>query len=45
MSDEWGALAEEIAGHAQNYVDGLARVAGGEGATPSGRCSWSRSPR
>ncbi|MFI7454596.1 DUF5063 domain-containing protein [Nonomuraea sp. NPDC049714] len=37
MSDEWSALAEEIAGHAQNYVDGLARVAGGEG----GDAIWS----
>ena len=31
MSDQWSALAEEISGHAQNYVDGLTRVAGGEG--------------
>ncbi|MEV4897288.1 DUF5063 domain-containing protein [Nonomuraea sp. NPDC050547] len=31
MSDQWSALADEIAGHAQNYVDGLTRVAGGEG--------------
>src|SRR5690606_41530203 len=37
MSDDWGALAEEIAGHVQNYVDGLARVAGGEG----GDAMWS----
>ncbi|MFG1948428.1 DUF5063 domain-containing protein [Nonomuraea sp. NPDC048826] len=37
MSDEWGVLAEEIAGHAQNYVDGLERVAGGEG----GDAIWS----
>ncbi|GGP02961.1 DUF5063 domain-containing protein [Nonomuraea glycinis] len=37
MSDEWSTLAEEIAGHAQNYVDGLARVAGGEG----GDAIWS----
>ncbi|MFF4775455.1 DUF5063 domain-containing protein [Microtetraspora fusca] len=31
MSDEWAALAERIAGHAQNYLDGLTRLAGGEG--------------
>ncbi|MCC5576927.1 MULTISPECIES: DUF5063 domain-containing protein [Microtetraspora] len=31
MSDEWGALAERIAGHAQNYLDGLTRLASGEG--------------
>lgn len=31
MSDQWNVLAEEIAGHAQNYVDGLTRVACGEG--------------
>ncbi|WP_067173889.1 DUF5063 domain-containing protein [Microtetraspora niveoalba] len=31
MSDEWMALAERIAGHAQNYLDGLTRLAGGEG--------------
>lgn len=31
MSDQWSVLAEEIAGHAQNYIDGLTRVAGGEG--------------
>ncbi|SEG79102.1 protein of unknown function [Nonomuraea solani] len=31
MSDQWSTLAEEISGHAQNYVDGLTRVAGGEG--------------
>lgn len=37
MSDEWSTLAEEIAGHAQNYVDDLARVAGGEG----GDAIWS----
>ena len=37
MSDEWSTLAEEIAGHAQNYVDGLTRVAGGEG----GDAIWS----
>ncbi|GAA2213064.1 hypothetical protein GCM10009850_085260 [Nonomuraea monospora] len=37
MSDQWSALAEEISGHAQNYVDGLTRVAGGEG----GDAIWS----
>ncbi|MEU0564087.1 DUF5063 domain-containing protein [Nonomuraea sp. NPDC005983] len=37
MSDQWSTLAEEIAGHAQNYVDGLARVASGEG----GDAIWS----
>jgi hypothetical protein len=37
MSDQWSALADEIAGHAQNYVDGLTRVAGGEG----GDAIWS----
>ncbi|MEV0388595.1 DUF5063 domain-containing protein [Nonomuraea sp. NPDC050643] len=37
MSDQWSALAEEIAGHATNYVDGLTRVAGGEG----GDAIWS----
>ena len=37
MSDQWSALAEEIAGHAQNYVDGLTRVASGEG----GDAIWS----
>lgn len=37
MSDQWSALAEEIAGHAQDYVDGLTRVAGGEG----GDAIWS----
>jgi hypothetical protein len=31
MYDEWGALAERVAGHAQNYLDGLTRLAGGEG--------------
>ncbi|MGI5493014.1 DUF5063 domain-containing protein [Microtetraspora malaysiensis] len=31
MSDEWATLAERIAGHAQNYLDGLTRLAGGEG--------------
>ncbi|HEY9523239.1 MAG TPA: DUF5063 domain-containing protein [Thermopolyspora sp.] len=31
MSDEWGALAERVAGHAQNYLDGLTRLASGEG--------------
>ncbi|GII52288.1 hypothetical protein Pth03_06770 [Planotetraspora thailandica] len=31
MSDEWNTLAERIAGHAQNYIDGLTRLAGGEG--------------
>ncbi|TDD17384.1 DUF5063 domain-containing protein [Nonomuraea diastatica] len=37
MSDEWSTLAEEISGHAQDYVDGLTRVAGGEG----GDAIWS----
>ncbi|MET9343439.1 DUF5063 domain-containing protein, partial [Nonomuraea sp. NPDC003804] len=37
MSDQWSALADEIAGHAQNYLDGLSRVAGGEG----GDAIWS----
>ncbi|MEV0613383.1 DUF5063 domain-containing protein [Nonomuraea sp. NPDC050404] len=37
MSDQWSALAEEISGHAQNYVDGLTRMAGGEG----GDAIWS----
>ncbi|MEZ0074588.1 DUF5063 domain-containing protein [Planotetraspora sp. GP83] len=31
MSDEWDDLAARIAGHAQNYIDGLTRLAGGEG--------------
>ncbi|MCG5215727.1 DUF5063 domain-containing protein [Streptosporangium sp. KLBMP 9127] len=31
MSDEWSALAETVAGHAENYVDGLTRLARGEG--------------
>ncbi|GII95582.1 DUF5063 domain-containing protein [Sinosporangium siamense] len=31
MSDEWSALAESVAGHAQNYLDGLTRLARGEG--------------
>jgi hypothetical protein len=31
MYDEWSALAERVAGHAQNYLDGLTRLAGGEG--------------
>jgi hypothetical protein len=31
MSDEWDDLAERIAGHAQNYLDGLSRLADGEG--------------
>jgi hypothetical protein len=31
MSDDWGALAERVAGHAQNYLDGLTRLASGEG--------------
>ncbi|MEU7895439.1 MULTISPECIES: DUF5063 domain-containing protein [Nonomuraea] len=37
MSDQWSVLADEIAGHAQNYLDGLSRVAGGEG----GDAIWS----
>ncbi|WP_214106973.1 DUF5063 domain-containing protein [Acrocarpospora catenulata] len=31
MFDEWRALADRVAGHAQNYLDGLTRLAGGEG--------------
>ncbi|MFC4588091.1 DUF5063 domain-containing protein [Sphaerisporangium corydalis] len=31
MFDEWSALADRIATHAQNYLDGLTRLAGGEG--------------
>jgi hypothetical protein len=31
MSDEWSGLAEMVAGHAQNYLDGLTRLARGEG--------------
>jgi hypothetical protein len=31
MSDEWNALADQIAGHTRNYLDGLTRLAGGEG--------------
>jgi hypothetical protein len=31
MSDAWSTLAEQIAGHAENYIDGLTRLAGGEG--------------
>ncbi|MCW2880362.1 MAG: hypothetical protein JWQ95_4462 [Sphaerisporangium sp.] len=31
MFDEWSALADRIAAHAQNYLDGLTRLAGGEG--------------
>ncbi|GAA0971281.1 hypothetical protein GCM10009555_021880 [Acrocarpospora macrocephala] len=31
MFDEWSALADRVAGHAQNYLDGLTRLAGGEG--------------
>lgn len=37
MSDQWSVLAEEVSAHAQNYVDGLTRVAGGEG----GDAIWS----
>jgi hypothetical protein len=37
MSDEWSALAEEISGHAQDYVDGLTWVARGE----AGDAIWS----
>ncbi|MEV0233826.1 DUF5063 domain-containing protein [Nonomuraea sp. NPDC050786] len=37
MSDQWSALAEEISVHAQDYVDGLTRVASGEG----GDAIWS----
>ncbi|GAA0422358.1 hypothetical protein Acor_32180 [Acrocarpospora corrugata] len=31
MFDEWNALADRVSGHAQNYLDGLTRLAGGEG--------------
>ncbi|MEU7694388.1 DUF5063 domain-containing protein [Microbispora hainanensis] len=31
MSDEWNDLAARVAGHAQNFIDGLTRLAGGEG--------------
>ena len=31
MSDEWTALADRVAGHAQNFLDGLTRLANGEG--------------
>ncbi|ETK35115.1 hypothetical protein GCM10009530_65850 [Microbispora corallina] len=31
MSDEWNDLAARVATHAQNYVDGLTRLARGEG--------------
>lgn len=31
MCDEWTALADRVAGHAQNYLDGLTRLANGEG--------------
>ncbi|WP_214411460.1 DUF5063 domain-containing protein [Sphaerisporangium fuscum] len=31
MFDEWSALADRVAAHAQNYLDGLTRLAGGEG--------------
>jgi hypothetical protein len=31
MYDEWNALAERVAGHAQNFLDGLTRLASGEG--------------
>jgi hypothetical protein len=31
MSEELNNLAERVAGHAQNYIDGLTRLAGGEG--------------
>ncbi|MBP2704603.1 DUF5063 domain-containing protein [Microbispora sp. RL4-1S] len=31
MSDEWNDLAARVAQHAQNYLDGLTRLAGGEG--------------
>ncbi|GLW11199.1 hypothetical protein Misp01_63270 [Microtetraspora sp. NBRC 13810] len=31
MSDEWNGLADTIAGHARNYLDGLTRLARGEG--------------
>ncbi|WP_084955485.1 DUF5063 domain-containing protein [Thermoactinospora rubra] len=37
MSDQWSALAEETAAHAQDFVDGLTRVACGEG----GDAIWS----
>lgn len=31
MSDEWNDLAARVAGHAQNFIDGLTRLVGGEG--------------
>ena len=31
MSDEWRGLADMVAEHAQNYLDGLTRIARGEG--------------
>lgn len=31
FDDEWKDLADRVAGHAQNYLDGLTRLAGGEG--------------
>jgi len=31
MSDEWSELAGRVAQHAQNYLDGLTRLASGEG--------------
>lgn len=31
MSDHWSSFAEETAGHVQDFVDGLTRVACGEG--------------
>ena len=31
MYDEWKALADRVAGHAQNFLDGLTRLANGEG--------------
>ncbi|GGO25445.1 hypothetical protein GCM10010116_51080 [Microbispora rosea subsp. aerata] len=31
MSDEWNDLAARVAGHAQNFIDGLTRLANGEG--------------
>jgi len=31
MSDDWTDLADRVAGHVRNYLDGLARLANGEG--------------
>ncbi|MEW9531688.1 DUF5063 domain-containing protein [Microbispora sp. NPDC049125] len=31
MSDDWSDLAARVAGHAEDFIDGLTRLAGGEG--------------